>query len=69
VAQAIVDTYYRSKIDKDYDAKLRSKVNVFRSVTGTRLALHLTMITSYGVARNKYSGCVQSEVRMEDLFA
>lgn len=56
-------------IDKDYDIRLRNKLDVFRQETGTRDALHLTFITTYGVKQNMYSGLVQSEVVMDDLFA
>ena len=31
-------------------------------------SIHLTMITTYGVAYGKHSGIVQKEVKMEDLF-
>ncbi|MBO5000424.1 MAG: ATP-binding protein, partial [Bacteroidaceae bacterium] len=56
-------------IDKDYDMRLRNKLEVFRQETGTRDALNLTFITTYGVKQNMYSGLVQSEVTMDDLFA
>ena len=56
-------------IDKDYEAALRRKMGAFRDVTKKRNALHLTMITTYGVKKNSYSGIVQSEVVMDDLYA
>jgi AAA+ ATPase superfamily predicted ATPase len=56
-------------IDKKYAEELRSKLEVFKRVTKTRKALHLTMITTYGVADNKYMGMVQSETTLDDLFA
>ena len=49
--------------------RLRNKLKVFRQETGTRDALHLTFISTYGVKPNMYSGLVQSEVVMDDLFA
>lgn len=55
-------------IDKDYDEKLRNKIETFRAETGTRKALQLTMVTTYGVKRNMYSNKVQSEVTLDDLF-
>ena len=55
-------------IDKDYDAELRHKIEAFRSTTETKSNLMLTMITSYGVKKNKYSGFVQREILMDDLF-
>lgn len=56
-------------IDKEYDQSLRNKIQVFKEETGTRKALHLTMITTYGVKRNMYSNSVQSQVLLDDLFA
>ncbi|MCL1835544.1 MAG: ATP-binding protein, partial [Oscillospiraceae bacterium] len=56
------------EIDRAYDLALRGKVETFRSETKTRKALHLTMITTYGVKPGKYSGVFQSEVNMEELF-
>ncbi len=56
-------------IDKEYDAKLRSKIGVFTGVTGTRLAVHLTMISTFGVVHNMYWNTLQSEVLLKELFA
>ena len=55
-------------IDKKQDENLRNKRGAFRYETKTRNALHLTMITTYGVKHNEYWGNIQSEVTMEDLF-
>lgn len=55
-------------ITKDVDANLRSKVETFRSVTNTRKAIHLTMVTTYGIEHNMYWNHVQSEVTLADLF-
>ena len=55
-------------IDKDYDASLRNKLDTFRRISGTRDTLILTMISTYGVRTNMYSGIVQSQVTMDDLF-
>jgi hypothetical protein len=32
-------------------------------------ALHLTMVTTYGLKPSQYNGFVQSEVKMDDLFS
>lgn len=55
-------------IDKDYEMRLRQKLDVFRAVTKSRKALQLIMITTYGIKRNAHSGIVQSQVVMDDLF-
>ena len=59
------DTYI---IDKDYEVSLRRRLTTFRHLTRTRKALHLTMITTYGISQNSHSGDVQAEVTMDDLF-
>ncbi len=56
------------EITKQYDEHLRNRVESFRSATKTQKALHQTFVTTYGVKQNMYSGNVQSEVRLDDLF-
>jgi len=56
-------------IDKDYEMQLRNKISAFRQATQTRDALHITMITTYGVKPNSHSSIVQTQVTMDDLFA
>ncbi len=56
-------------IDKDYSEKLRSKIATFKAASKTKKAVFLTMITTYGVEKNKYANLlVQNEVTMDDLF-
>jgi len=55
-------------ISKEYAETLRNKRTTFINETKTRKAVHLTMVTTYGLKRNVHSGEVQSEVLMEDLF-
>jgi uncharacterized protein len=62
-----LDTF---SIDKEYSEKLRSKIATFKEATKTKKAVFLTMITTYGVEKNKYANAlVQNEVTMDDLFA
>lgn len=56
-------------ITKEYRKKLVNRRDLFRRVTGTKYALHLTMITSFGVKPNANSNVIQSQVTMDDLFA
>ena len=56
------------EIDKDYDSNIRNKIEAFRANTKTKSALHFTMITTYGVKKNKYSNVVNSNITMDDLF-
>lgn len=55
-------------ITKAYEENLRNKISSFRQETKTKKAIHLTLITTYGLTVNKYSGMVQKEVVFEDLF-
>ena len=55
-------------IDKKYDENLRNKRAAFKRETKTTKAVHLTMITTYGVKHNEYWGNIQSEVTMDNLF-
>jgi len=56
------------EIDRAYDLELRNKIETFRRETKTKKALHLTMITTYGVKPGKYASIIQSEVNMDELF-
>jgi uncharacterized protein len=55
-------------IDKKYDLELRNKLDVFSSETQTKKALHLTMITTYGLLNNVYAGNVQQSIGLQTLF-
>ena len=56
------------EITKQYDARLRERAEIFRAATKTCKALHQTFVTTYGLKKNMYSGNVQSEVMLDDLF-
>jgi len=56
-------------IDKEYSLRLGRRLATFAGVTKTRKAVHLTFVTANGLLRNQYSGRVQSEVTLGDLFA
>lgn len=56
------------QITKDYDEKIKNKMSVFRTVTKTKKALQLVMITTYGLTRGMYSNRVQQQVLLDDLF-
>lgn len=49
--------------------ELRNKIAAFNAATKTKKLLVPTMITTFGVKRNQYSGKVQQEVVLDDLFA
>ena len=55
-------------IDKQYEEHLRERKTQFVIETKTRKTAVITMVTTYGVARNKHAGLVASEVVLDDLF-
>lgn len=55
-------------ITKSYEENLQRKINSFINDSRTRYAVHLVMITTYGIVQNQHSGIVQAEVVMNDLF-
>ena len=48
--------------------ELRTKRNVFIEETGTKKAVHIALITPFGIKRNDYYDMVQSIVTAEDLL-
>ena len=55
-------------ISKKYEQELQQKRQAFLGETGTRAAIHMTMISTYGLAEAGYRSSVQSEVTLDDLF-
>lgn len=55
-------------ITKSYDEVLRNKRIRFIEETRTRKAIHITMVTTYGLTRNAYCNNIQSEVTADELF-
>ncbi len=55
-------------IDKKYAANLRNKIGSFKQDTGTKKAIFLTLISTYGLVDNQYSGMVQNDLNMDVLF-
>lgn len=55
-------------IDKHYEGKLRQRVERIRELTKNRRNIHLTLITTFGLHYNAYSGRVQKTITLDDLF-
>ncbi len=56
-------------IDKDYADDIDRKVDIFQKETKVKSTIFPTMITTYGVKKNTYyTGRVQNEILMDDLF-
>lgn len=56
-------------ITKDEEAKLRNRIEALKQTLSPKKTVHLTMITTYGVAHGKHSGIAQNQVVLDDLFA
>ncbi|MBO7143488.1 MAG: ATP-binding protein [Salinivirgaceae bacterium] len=56
-------------ISADDEANFRNKIETFRQATGTKKALHFTMVTTFGVKKNIHSGIVQKEVTLDEIFS
>lgn len=57
------------EITPSYLEHIIHRRELFRQAIGTKKALHLTFITTYGVVKNAQYGMIQSEVTMDNLFA
>ena len=55
-------------ISKDYDERLRRKVVRLQEELGGRRNVQVTLVTTFGLKRNMYSGRVQRVVTLEELF-
>lgn len=56
-------------LDKEEYNKICRRSNAFCSETGLRHTPWLTMITTEGLIRGKYTEMIQSQVKLDDLFA
>ncbi|MBQ9058035.1 MAG: ATP-binding protein [Atopobiaceae bacterium] len=56
------------EINKRDDVSLKNKVAVFRDTTGTNKTIQVTMITTYGIQKSKYSNYVGTTIVLDDLF-
>ena len=55
-------------ISKDEEDKLKNRIEVLKKTLTAKQTVHLTLVTTYGVAYGKHSGIVQKQVTMDDLF-
>ena len=55
-------------ITKDDDSRMRNRISLFRSDTGTKSAIWPTYITTFGLSRGGYSTSIQWQITMDDLF-
>lgn len=55
-------------VTKEEELKLRKRIEELKKTLTNKQTVHLTMITTYGVAYGKHAGIVQKQVVMDDLF-
>ena len=55
-------------VSKEYYLHMMERLELFRSQTGTRKALILTMITPYGLKPGGYASSVHQSLTIDDLF-
>ncbi len=55
-------------ITESVDSVIRNKIEVFKTVTESKYAIFPTLITTYGLVDNQYSGNIQSVITLDDLF-
>ena len=48
--------------------EIRTKRSDFRTVTRSKSAIHITIVTPFGLKWNSYAGEVQSQLTLENLF-
>lgn len=56
-------------VDAKFDRDQKRKISDLIKKTGTKYAIHSTLITTYGASESAYSGEIQSIITAEDLFA
>ena len=54
---------------QDEEMKLRRRRSNFIAATRTPKAVHITLVTPYGLKQNSHSSTAQSQVTLDDLFA
>ena len=55
-------------LTKEEHDRLQNRIEAFRRTIGRGKSIHLTMVTTCGLAHNMYWNDVQSEVTLDDLF-
>ena len=56
------------KVNKDYYSKILRRQSILAEQVSPKMAIHSTLITTFGLMNNEYSGAFVSTVTMDDLF-
>jgi hypothetical protein len=55
-------------LDADEYKKIQNRLTQFQKESGTKSAIHVTMICGNGYKQSKYSGLIQNVILGDDLF-
>ncbi len=56
-------------VDKTYYQVLSNRQMILASKISPKKVIHHTLITTYGLSRNEYSGIFSNVITLDDLFA
>ena len=56
------------KVEKDYYAKILRRQTMLAELVSPKMAVHSTMITTFGLINNEYSGAFVKTLVLDDLF-
>lgn len=56
------------KVTKEYNRKLNQRLNLVSELIPKRKVVHMTLITTEGLAKNEYSGIFQKTITLDALF-
>ena len=62
--------YYNSefKVNKDYYLKLLKRQTILTENVSSKVAIHSTLITTFGLIQNEHSGAFSNVIVLDDLF-
>ena len=55
-------------VTKEYNRKLNQRLNLVSELIPKRKVVHMTLITTEGLAKNEYSGIFQKTITLDALF-
>ncbi len=55
-------------LEQEEYEKIQKRLTVFQKESGTKKAIHITLVSGNGFKQNKYSGIIQNVLSGEDLF-
>ena len=56
------------KVNKDYYLKLLKRQTILDEKVSPKVAIHSTLITTFGLMQNEYSGAFTNIIVLDDLF-